>query len=88
MKSIIIAAALLAVGCAHNPNCGGGAPAIYQEAGNCIPRIRQVVIGSDLRVPDSLKSNFATLKLDWVESTLQDGRIVLGHFILVPGETR
>ena len=88
MKNIIFAVALFVIGCAHDPKCGGGAPAIYQESSSCVPRIRQVVIGSDLKVPDSLKSNFATLKLDWVESTLQDGQIVLGHFVLLPGETR
>ena len=88
MKNITLATALFVVACAHDPKCGGGAPAIYQEAGNCVPRIRQVAIGSDLKVPESLKGNFATLKLDWVESTLLDGQIVLGHFVLEPGETR
>ena len=88
MKRIYIIAALLFAACAHDPKCGGGAPAIYQEAGNCVARIRQVVIGSDLKVPNSLKGNFAGLKLEWVESTLQDGQIVLGHFVLMPGERR
>lgn len=85
MKYFVVVAALM-TSCAHEPKCGGGAPAIYQEAGNCVPRIRQVMVGSDLKVPESLKGNFSTLKLDWVDSQLKDGQIVLGHFVLVPGE--
>ena len=81
-----IALLVLLTACAHDPKCGGGAPAIYQDAGDCVPRIRQVMIGSDLKVPESLKTNFAVQKLEWVDSQLKDGQIVLGHFVLVPGE--
>ena len=82
----LVGLSLLLASCAHEPKCGGGAPSIYQETGQCVPRIRQVMIGSDLKVPDSLKGNLSALKLDWVDSSLQDGQIVLGHFVLVPGE--
>jgi hypothetical protein len=85
MRYLTIGFAVLLASCAHNSTCGGGAPAIYQETGQCIPRIRQVMIGSDLKVPESLKGNLASLRLDWVESQLQDGQIVLGHFVLLQG---
>lgn len=88
MRYLYAMLAVMLTSCAHNPKCGGGAPAIYQEAGNCVPRIRQVVIGSDLNIPESLKGNLNSLKLDWVDSTLTDGQIVLGHFVLTQGERR
>lgn len=52
---------------------------------SCQVRIRQVTVGSDLKIPASLKgAALSEFALDWVEPTLQDGRIELGHFVLVP----
>jgi len=37
-----------------------------------------------LKIPDSLKnSNLSQFTLEWVEPDLKDGRIELGHFVLV-----
>lgn len=77
----------LLASCASRPKCGNpeGSRTILAGTTSCQVRIRQVTIGSDLKIPESLKgsltSNFA---LDWQESGLVNGRIELGHFVLIP----
>ncbi len=84
--TVLLPAVLLA-GCVSAPKCGNpeGARTILTGKESCLVRIRQVTVGSDLKIPASLKgavlSEFA---LDWVEPGLQDGRIELGHFVLLP----
>lgn len=78
--------ALLA-GCVSTPKCGNpeGARTIVTGKESCQVRIRQVTIGSDLKIPASLKgAALSEFTLDWVEPGLQDGRIELGHFVLRP----
>ena len=73
------------IGCAHTPKCGNleGAKTIYNKANSCEVRIRQVTIGTDLKIPDSLKKpEIVGLNLEWVDPSLQDGKIILGHFVL------
>ena len=83
----VLLPAILLAGCVSTPKCGNpeGARTILTGKESCQVRIRQVTVGSDLKIPASLKgvalSEFA---LDWVEPALQDGRIELGHFVLLP----
>ena len=82
-----IALILLASACAHKPLCGNpeGAKVIVTGKETCEVRIRQVTVGSDLKIPQSLKgASLAQFKLEWIEPDLKDGRIELGHFVLLP----
>ena len=78
---------LFFTGCATSPKCGNpsGANTLYAEAKTCEVRIRQVVIGSKMRIPESLKGpGLASHELSWADSSLVDGKIQLGHFVLIP----
>lgn len=72
--------------CAHGPRCGTpeGALVVLEGEKTCQVRIRQVTVGRDLKIPKTLKTNLAGLKLDWVEPKLDGGQISLGHFVLIP----
>lgn len=79
--------ALMISGCAHSPKCGNptGARAILSGTESCQIRIRQVTVGSELKIPQSLKGTaLSEFTLDWVEPTLGNGKIELGHFVLIP----
>lgn len=87
IKSIFGLLALLLISCAHSPKCGNpdGAKVILVGEGNCQVRIRQVTVGSELKIPASLKgAGLAQFSLEWVEPDLKLGQIELGHFVLVP----
>lgn len=88
MKQILVSVCfLILASCTHSPKCGNpdGAKVILEGGPSCQVRIRQVTLGSELKIPASLKGpGLANFSLDWVEPTLQSGRIELGHFILVP----
>lgn len=78
---------LLFTGCAHTPKCGypEGAKVISEGKTTCLVRIRQVEIGSDLKIPESLKKPELTLmELTWVEPVFTSGQVIMGHFKLVP----
>ena len=80
---------LLLASCAHNPKCGNPpeAKVILYSDQSCRVRIRQVTLGSELKIPESLRtSGFAGFKLDWADASLEGGSISLGHFILVKQE--
>lgn len=74
-------------GCVSTPKCWNpeGARTILAGKESCQVRIRQVTVGSDLKIPASLKgAALSEFALDWVEPALQDGRIELGHLVLIP----
>lgn len=88
MKRIALIFSLVLAGCAHSPKCGNpeGAKVIMAGEKTCRVRIRQVTLGSELKIPQSLKgAALADFTLEWVEPVLESGRIELGHFVLVPG---
>ena|SRR5437868_8223011 len=73
--------------CAHTKKCGNpeGAKVIYVGDSSCQPRIRQVMVGSEMTVPASIKaSEFSTFEMDWVDPVLVNGEIRLGYFTLKP----
>ena len=79
--------ALFISGCAHGNRCGDfkSMGTVYVSDRSCEPRIRQVVVGSEMNIPASLKEqNLANWKLAWKESALENGRIEAGHFELLP----
>lgn len=86
MKYLILTLPLL-TGCATTPKCGNPAAAnlVYSDPKTCEVRIRQVVIGSKMQIPESLKGpSLASYEMTWVDSVLLDGKIQVGHFVLVP----
>ncbi len=87
MKRAILFLSMLMAGCAHSPKCGNpdGARIIFTGEKTCEVRIRQVTMGSELKIPQSLKgAALVDFTLDWVEPSLESGRIELGHFVLIP----
>lgn len=82
---------LLLSACSSLPKCGNpeGAKTILSGKDTCQVRIRQVTIGSELKIPKSLKgTGLSQFALEWVEPGMVDGRIDLGHFVLVPKSSR
>jgi hypothetical protein len=58
---------------------------VYVKKTSCEIRIRQVTVGSDLKIPESLKRpDLAGMELQWVEPGVVNGHVVLGHFVLAP----
>lgn len=87
MKLVVSILVVALSGCAHRPKCGNpeGAKVVLSGKETCQVRIRQVTIGSDLKIPQSLKdSSLSQYALEWVEPGLVEGRIELGHFVLLP----
>lgn len=87
MKRYISIFALCFVGCATHPRCGypEGNRVVYENPKTCVARIRQVTVGNELKIPESLKgAGLVAFRLEWVEPALVDGRIGLGHFVLLP----
>ncbi len=86
-RLIVFLAPIILTGCVSTPRCGNpeGARTILAGKESCQVRIRQVAIGSDLKIPASLKgAALSEFALNWIEPGLQDGRIELGHFVLLP----
>lgn len=91
MKRLILLLASTLSACAHSPKCGNpaGARVILSGTESCQVRIRQVMVGSELKIPQSLKdTSLSQFTLDWVEPTLENGKIELGHFVLTPLEKK
>lgn len=88
MSKLILCISLsLLASCASKPKCGNpeGARTILVGTTSCQVRIHQVNIGSDFKIPDSLKDKLSSnFILEWREAGLVDSRIELGHFVLVP----
>ena len=87
MKLVFICSILFFLNsCANKPKCGNpeGARSVLTGSSSCQVRIRQVTIGSDFNIPESLKGKLTSdFTLDWQETRLIDGRIELGHFVLI-----
>lgn len=78
---------LFLVSCTHAPKCGNpdGAKLVFENKTSCMVRIRQVEIGTDLRIPQSLKNpELSLLELTWIDPVFSNGIIELGHFRLLP----
>jgi len=87
MRRLILFLVVMISGCAHTPKCGNptGARVILFGTESCQVRIRQVTVGSELKIPQSLKdASLSEFTLDWVEPQLENGKIELGHFVLIP----
>jgi hypothetical protein len=86
-KVIILLQTAFLFSCAHRPKCGNpeGAKVVLIGTSSCQVRIRQVTVGSELKIPSSLKGNgLAQFQMEWIEAGLSNGQIELGHFILIP----
>jgi hypothetical protein len=84
---VIITLSFTLSACSNLPKCGNpiGAKIVFSGKETCHVRIRQVTVGSDLPIPQSLKdAGLFQMTLEWVEPTLSNGKIELGHFVLQP----
>jgi len=84
---LLISFLFLIINCAHTPKCGNpeGARTVFEGKSTCTVRIRQVDIGSELKIPESLKKpELSFLELIWIDPSLNNGQIELGHFKLIP----
>jgi len=89
MRAGLILICLSVFGCATKTVCpSGGEPfrPVFDSANSCKVRIRQVVIGSDIKMPKSISFNGGTLNwnYEWKESEFKRGQIELGHLVLRP----
>ena len=88
-KQMILLSAIFLEACSHTPKCGNpeGARVVLIGEKSCQIRIRQVTLGTELKIPQSLKgAALADFSMEWVEPSLNSGRIELGHFVLIPSE--
>ncbi len=86
MKYLLLAMALLVAGCANQAICGDSADArtVYFK-NSCRPRIREVIIGSELKIPSNIKKDaLANFDLKWMDPSFDGGKVSLGHYDLVP----
>ena len=89
MKYFLVLSVLVLSSCVTSTACKtpDGARVVLSSTGTCTVRIRQVMIGSEMKIPEKLKSNaYSGYRLDWVDGSVTGNKIVLGHFILVPRE--
>ena len=85
--TLLLFAITLLSACASKPKCGNpeGARSVLAGASTCQVRIRQVNIGTDFNIPESLKEKLTPdFALEWQEARLVNGQIEVGHFVLVP----
>ncbi len=78
-------------GCATKTICANGTESfrpILDPVNSCKVRIRQVVVGTDIKLPPSLAfdSGRVNWAYDWTPSELKNGQVDLSHIILRPEE--
>lgn len=91
IRLLIIIFQVVISGCAHTPKCGNpdGAKIIYEGKQTCTVRIRSIIVGSELKIPESIKNpEIVTLGMEWVDPVMKDGQIIMGHFVMTPGNKK
>ena len=86
MRYIICLLPFLAA-CATSPKCGNpaGSNIVYSDPKTCEVRIRQVLVGTKMQIPESLKGPaLVSYEMTWVDTMLVDGKIQIGHFVMIP----
>jgi hypothetical protein len=89
-KLFILFAIILAIpGCATKTVCANGQESfrpVLDPADSCKVRIRQVMVGSDIKTPDSIALDTGSMNWSygWVDGEFKDGQIVPGHIVLKP----
>lgn len=89
MRYLALGFMLILVGCAHKPNCGAlpEAKTVFYS-NSCKPRIKQVVIGQDLKIPQSLKNDLSLFEMGWEDPESKNGKIETGRFIILTDEVK
>ncbi len=74
------------LGCANTPACGNAPHAHTVYYGHsCRERIRQVIIGSELHIPPTIKRDaLSNFNLRWSDPSVDGADVRLGHYDLVP----
>ena len=87
---LVLALAGIAVsGCATKTICANGSESfrpVLDPTNSCKVRIRQVVVGSDIKIPSSVAIDGGAINwsYSWTETEFKDGQITLGHIVLKP----
>lgn len=88
MKTFMILTLAFLSGCASKTICSNGGESyrpIFDPDNSCKVRIRKVIVGSDIKIPQSAAlDGGVNWSYDWVDSEFKNGRIELGHLVLVP----
>jgi len=76
-------------GCSGKTVCANGDESfrpVYDPENSCKIRIRQVMVGSEVKMPASIALDIGSVNwlLDWAGSEFRNGQVELGHFILKP----
>ncbi len=81
---IIATFASVLCACSTKTICANGNESyrpVLDPKNSCHVRIHQVLIGSDVK-PKGLRNS--AWHYDWQPSQMQDGQLILGHFVLTP----
>lgn len=89
MKYLFLGFLLVLVGCAHKSPCGNlpEAKAVFYP-NSCKVRIKQVVIGTDLKIPQSIKNDLSLFEMNWKDPESKNGKIETGQFIILTDEVK
>jgi len=86
---IVCMSIVVLTGCASKTICANGSEsfrAVLDPANSCKVRIRQVVVGTDIKLPASVAMDSGNINWSygWSDSEFKDGQIVLGHVVMKP----
>ena len=78
-----------AIGCTTKTICANGSESfrpVLDPTNSCKVRIRQVIVGADVKTPASVAVDGGNVNwaYDWSDSEFKNGQIDLGHIILRP----
>jgi hypothetical protein len=87
-RSLLTILALIE-GCVSKTICANGNESfrpVLEAAAACRVRVRQVVVGTDIKMPASISASHGIMNWTyrWSDTEFKDGQVVLGHFILKP----
>jgi hypothetical protein len=90
MRLAALAVLIFASGCTTKTICANGTESfrpVLDSANSCAVRIRQVIVGTDIKTPPSVAIDGGSVNwtYGWTGSEFKNGQIELGHVILKPG---
>ena len=89
MRLAALAVLAFALGCTTKTICANGSESfrpVLDSSNSCKVRIRQVIVGTDIKTPASVAIDGGTVNwaYDWAGSEFKNGQIEMGHIIMKP----
>lgn len=89
LKVIALPVLMIMCSCAGKTICANGSESfrpVLDPANSCKVRIRQVIVGTDVKLPASIALDGGNVNwaYDWSGSEFKNGQIDLGHVVLKP----